>query len=350
MFKNKDPEEGFHCFCEELLSRTVGIFPDINVLLKAWRSLTEEVKRNFQRREEEEERKERQHQKYLERMYLEWEEDQEIEKLVLNFGPWEEQMEEVTRKSVCTLEKAKILIQEREQLCLREVLVEELKEKVEAATLGNQSWLAGGLLPEQERGEQTPGAPRSAARAARVRRSRGGRLSKMQRLLDYQLELCNSCGLPPSRLMVEGKKRKRTKEKRTRKNWKKRLEDGGEQDIMLSLAPLEVRLDRRLREGATEPDARLGCPEEGEEEWRRGEEVGGPGLLPTFTGPVTASRSKFPRMLRQAHVGDMVEGGLPGRGPEIMWVDQWMGQGWAGPLGSVYFCSSCQQAEGVWRI
>ena len=92
-----------------------------------------------------------------------------------------------------------------------------------------------------------------------------------------------------------------------------------------------------------------GGEEEGEEEWRRKGEVGGPGLLPTFTGPVAASRSKFPRMLWQAHVGDMVEGGLPGRGPEVMWVDQWTGQGWAGPLGSVYFCTSCKQAEGFWR-
>ena len=62
------------------------------------------------------------------------------------------------------------------------------------------------------------------------------------------------------------------------------------------------------------------------------------------TESVTASRTKFPRMLRQARVGDLLEGGVPGRGPEVTWVDMWTGQGWAGPMGSVYFCASCQLA------
>ena len=80
------------------------------------------------------------------------------------------------------------------------------------------------------------------------------------------------------------------------------------------------------------------------------EEVRGPSPLPTLTGSVTASRVQSHRMLRQAHVGDLVEGGLPGRGPEVTWVDQWTGHGWAGPMGSVYFCSSCQLAGEFWRV
>ena len=41
----------------------------------------------------------------------------------------------------------------------------------------------------------------------------------------------------------------------------------------------------------------------------------------------------------------MVEGGLPGWGPEMIWVDRWLEQGWAGPLGSVFFCLNCQLTE-----
>ena len=346
----EDPELGFHVFCEELLRLMVGRFPEIGDLLKKWRSLPKEVRSRFQKREEEEDKKEKLYQKYLETIFLEWEECREIEKIVSTFEPWEEQKEEVTRKS--TLEKVKILIQERKQQCLEEVMVKE--GNLEVVTLGNegqqQSWLTDGLLPEQERGEQTPGAPRSGAEAARVNRSRGGRLRKMQRLLNFQSKLCTNCGLPPTRLMEERRKKRTRVETFRKRRTQLELEVKGEEDSILFSTPSKVRLDLTEKEEVVEPDAGLKC-QEGGNEWRRNGEVGGgPGLQPTLAESVTASRIEFPRMLRQAYVGDMVEAGLPGRGPEVMWVDHWTGQGWAGPLGSVYFCTSCQLAGGTWRV
>ena len=61
------------------------------------------------------------------------------------------------------------------------------------------------------------------------------------------------------------------------------------------------------------PDAKLGCQREGEKRKTRGVS-GRPVLLPNHT--------EFPRMLRQARVGDLVAGGIPGRGPEVTWVGQ----------------------------
>ena len=103
----------------------------------------------------------------------------------------------MTKKSVNTLSKVKILIREKEEHCLGEVLVEEMKE--ERQEHGQHSWMADGLLPKHERGEQTPIAsrPGAASASAGVRKSRGGKLSKIKRLLDFQLGLCTSCGLPP---------------------------------------------------------------------------------------------------------------------------------------------------------
>ena len=65
-----DPEIGFHCFCEELLARIIGKFPDINVLLKSWRSQHDDVRNMFKKKEEEEDR-------YLETMILAWKEYQD---------------------------------------------------------------------------------------------------------------------------------------------------------------------------------------------------------------------------------------------------------------------------------
>ena len=194
-----------------------------------------------------------------------------------------------------------------------------------------------------------------------VKRSRGRKLGKMQRLLDYQSELCRSCGLPPTRLMVERRIKRRKKVETVRKRRKiGQLEAGEEEDIHLSSTPskwpgnrrvgLELGLWNGMEEEKTlEPDAGLGC-QEGEEEWRRGREVREPSLLPIFNESVTASRVQSPRTLRQAHVGDLIEGGLPGKGPEVTWLDQWTGQVWARPIGSVFFCSSCQLTGGVWRV
>ena len=75
-------------------------------------------------------------------------------------------------------------------------------------------------------------------------------------------------------------------------------------------------------------------------------EIGGAGPLPPLHEAVPASGIHLPYTLRQSRVGDMVEGGLPGWGPEMTRVDRWLGQGWAGPLGSVYFC---QLAGHSWR-
>ena len=97
------------------------------------------------------------------------------------------------------------------------------------------------------------------------------------------------------------------------------LQWSGEGNVGLHLGPFDGK------RGAREPDARLVVQE------RRSGEMRGPGLLPT---------------LRQARVGDLVEGVFPGRGPEVTWLDQWTGQGWAVPMGSVFFCSACQLAGG----
>ena len=166
-------------------------------------------------------------------------------------------------------------------------------------------------------------------------------------------------------------------ERRRRK--RRRLEVGGEEEVT------RVPEDCGMEEGTLEPDAGLGYPGEMEER-RRGGELGGPGLLPTLTEYETARKveeaqrlsiqllgddfkhtedvSKLTQhripasidsdtsyRLLQARVGDMVEGGLPGRGPEVQWMDRWDGQGWTGPVGSVYFCLACQLAGGggFWR-
>ena len=50
MCEKTDSEEGFHCFCVELLGRMVGKFPDIDVLLTQWRRLREDVKSEFKKR------------------------------------------------------------------------------------------------------------------------------------------------------------------------------------------------------------------------------------------------------------------------------------------------------------
>ena len=86
--------EVFHCFCEALLVRIIGRFPDTDILQKEWRSQTEDVKNTFQKKEEEEQR-------YLKTMFLAWEESQELERIVSTFDSWEEEEEEeVTKKSV----------------------------------------------------------------------------------------------------------------------------------------------------------------------------------------------------------------------------------------------------------
>ena len=77
-----------------------------------------------------------------------------------------------------------------------------------------------------------------------MRRSRGGKTSKIQRLLDFQSGLCKSCGLPPSRLMLERREIKKIKVGFLRKKkMRGQLEAGGEagKDIMLSSTPTEVR-------------------------------------------------------------------------------------------------------------
>ena len=45
-----DPGEDFHCFCEELLLRMIGRFPDTGVLLKVWRCQPDDVKGVFQKK------------------------------------------------------------------------------------------------------------------------------------------------------------------------------------------------------------------------------------------------------------------------------------------------------------
>ena len=100
-------------------------------------------------------------------------------------------------------------------------------------------------------------------------------------------------------------------------------------------------------EEALQPDAGMMWRRE-EEEVERG---GIRGARPPLTLPetVTASGIFFPYTLQQAQVGDIVACGTPGWGPEVSWVDRWLGQGWAGPQGSVFFCLSCQLGGRYWR-
>ena len=257
-----------------------------------------------------------------------------------------------------------------------------------------KSSLADGSLPDQERGENTPLAHKlgpGAARAGQIRR--GGKENKIQRLLNFQSRLCETCSFPPSRLMRETarvscltlkrlgvvRRRRSSSKVKTAMRGRRRggVQDGEEKltgpSLSLSgagtflpqtLTSREYKISMLwcsgeeglgLKEGvgreeeAPEPDAGLWrCQEEGQEGWgRRRDHVGGASLLPPLTDPVSASGNNFPLTLRQVRVGDLVEGGLPGCGPEAMWVDQWTGQGGAGPLGSVYFCSSCQLEGGL---
>ena len=74
--------------------------------------------------------------------------------------------------------------------------------------------------------------------------------------------------------------------------------------------------------GAPAPDAGLwSCQEKGDEGWRgwRRRGVGGADILSPLTEPLSASGNTFLRTLRQANVGDLVDGGLPGVGPEAVW-------------------------------
>ena len=241
-------------------------------------------------------------------MFLAWEECKELEMVVSTFEPWEEQEEGLTKKSVDTLSKVKILIREKKQRCLGEVLVKDLKEERQEhdflTSKSQKSWMEDGLLSEHERGEQTPTASRPEEAAAWLRKSRGAKPSKIQRLLDFQSELCKSCGLPPSRLMLERKDKKRSKGRLVkRKERRGKLEAGGEKEevVILSSTPSEVRrpslpslaqtmfassknnpimlqwsgkrkvglqlglMDGVKEEEAMEPDAGLGCLEEEEE-------------------------------------------------------------------------------------
>ena len=66
-------------------------------------------------------------------------------------------------------------------------------------------------------------------------------------------------------------------------------------------------------------------------------EAGGAAPLPPHPSFVSASGSEIHYTLRQSRVGE-VEGRLAGWGPEVAWVDQWLGWGWAGPISPVYFC------------
>ena len=251
----------------------------------------------------------------------------------------------------------------------QEAVLRSRKEE-EKTCLTEQPLLAEGLLPVQERGEQTPRA-QGAEVDRKIKQRRGRKQSKLQRLLDFQTSLCDRWGLAPTRLMKEmkaGKKirlaRRRMRETKIKvmTGRKRELQEAGREEDILVYPYLsrheEVKVERVLepklglgRRGkdTLEPEAGLVGGEEEREIGSKGENVGA-GHLPPLHEAVTASGNYLPCTLRQTHVGDMVEGGLPGWGPEMTWVDRWLGQGWAGPLGSVYFCLNCQLAGNSWRI
>ena len=228
--------------------------------------------------------------------------------------------------------------------------MEDDTEVVEKEVKGDlkKFFLADGLLPDKERGESTPLAPKPGADGPRAGQRKRGKKNKMQRLLKFQAELCETCGLPPSRLMRDAacsyqnvkrlgriKKRRRINVKTTRRGKKTGGGEDGEKaltsptflpkaltsreyNLSMLWCSREEGLEQKVRreEGAPEPDAGLlSCQEEGEEGWRR-REVGEAGFLPPFTGPVSASGNILPRTLRQVSVGDLVDGGIPGCGPE----------------------------------
>ena len=175
----------------------------------------------------------------------------------------------------------------------------------------------------QERGEQTPRAQRSGAEVDRKSRRRGGKQSKLRRLLDFQTSLCGRCGLAPTRLMMEMRvASRRTGEgiRLTRMRRRKKVKVGAEEQLQAwreagqegvrGEGVLEPELGMREKE-TPEPDAGLVRREEEGEVGSEGEIVGA-GPLPPQLETVTASGNYFPYTLRQSHVGDMVEDGLPG--------------------------------------
>ena len=85
----------------------------------------------------------------------------------------------------------------------QEAAAKKKQEAVPDRCLTDYSLLAEGLLPVQERGEQTPQGPGAEVVRKSRKSRRGGKQSKLRRLLEFQTSLCGRCGLAPTRLMME---------------------------------------------------------------------------------------------------------------------------------------------------
>ena len=214
------------------------------------------------------------------------------------------------------------------------------------------------MLPENERGLVTPGLEAVRGRReteGKRKNRRGGKKSRRRRLLDFQIFLSKEYNLPPTRLMMEavaqslqsvgrrqGVRRSRADVSQSARpeKWGRRKQEEAE----LTASPCLPRTGRgsfQMEAKSTmagrkqEKEAELiasSCPTSA---WRS--------TLSPSTETMSASREKNPFMLRWSMLGV----GEGEQGLEMAWVDQWWGQGWAGPLSSVFFCLSCQLKGGL---
>ena len=248
-----------------------------------------------------------------------------------------------------------------------------------------QTTLDQGVLLEEERGLTTPGA---AVRSPGARRNRrGGRGSRQRRLVDYHIFLSEKHNLPPSNLMLElaakslktvGRKQQvpsalkvvsrkevqtDAKSERVGGKWRRRHHEAEltaspcikikgrsrrwqKQEVEQTASPclkgIKEKEVKQLETDAKSPKSLGQRLEEEEAEHTASPHFSAP---PPSTETKLACRSTNPYMQQWSRWGE-VEGEQGLGGPEVTWVDQWLGQGWAGPLSSVYICYSCQGMMG----
>ena len=214
--------------------------------------------------------------------------------------------------------------------------------------LEQQSW-TDGLLPEQERGEQTPGAPKPEAEAAKEkkrrseRRSPGSRQKWIERLLQHPGRMGRNKGGQSKlvRLFQCFSSIPSSKSRPRRSTLRKNLISDFE----------AVRAESRPSASVSETlGSREGCGEEEESlvqegidlgQWWSCEELASLAAPLPSLKTVSASGYISNLTLRQSRVG-YCEGESGSLGPEMTWWDKWLGWGWAGPVSPVYFCLSCQ--------
>ena len=240
----------------------------------------------------------------------------------------------------------------------RMVLVEGREENRKREGAARLTELA--MLPEKERGLVTPRLEtmrESTKTEGKRRNRRGGRKSRRCRLLDFQTFLSKEYNLPPTRLMMEavaqslqsvgrrqGVRRSKAEESLSARSRSRRWGKRKQEEAELTASPV---LPRSVI-GNVQMEAKPSMA--GRRQEKEAELIASSCLTSTrrstlspLTETMSASRANNPYMLRWSMLGV----GEGERGLEMAWVDQWRGQGWAGPLSSVYFCQSCQLKEGL---